>query len=225
MHSCYQTKGAFKHVEVDRDCEIFIATGVTQRTFLEILRSYFLIPYTFIRRRIKEPPKDGYVSYFCSVTSYLAINSILVGIGISRIVLFRWNFRRTRFAKKNTRSDLFCATSKNVDEQPILFDLDGITFLVDNCANTHVCNNKKLFCNLSSMATASLNTTNGSSDANLQSGQIKISWADDDDEEHEYILDDVIYKPDSPFNILSVARLGGHFGRNDSPPTEDDEGT
>ena len=89
VHSCYQTKGAFKHVEVDRDCETFIATGVTRRTFLEILLLYFLIPYTFIRRRIKKPPKDGYVSYFCSVTSYLAINSILVGIGISRIVLFR----------------------------------------------------------------------------------------------------------------------------------------
>ena len=225
MHSCYQTKGAFKHVEVDCDCETFIATGVTRRTFLEILLLYFLIPYTFIRRRIKKPPKDGYVSYFCSVTSYLAINSILVGIGISRVVLFRWNFRQTRFAKKNTRSDLFCATSKNVDEQPILFDTDGITFLVDNCANTHVCNDKKLFCNLSSTATASLNTTNGSSEANLQSGRIKISWADDDNIEHEYNLDDVIYKPDSPFNILSVARLGGHFGRNDSPPTGDDEGT
>ena len=82
-----------------------------------------------------------------------------------------------------------------------------------------------MFCNLSSTATASFNTTNGSSDANLQSAQIKISWADDDDKEHEYILDNLIYKPDSPFNVLSVARLGGHFGRNDSPPTEDDEGT
>lgn len=97
---------------------------------------------------------------------------------------------------------------------PIWMNLSSLSII----AQTHpFAKNKRLFGNFSSTATSTLNTTNGASDANFQSGQIKICWADGENLEHSYILDGVIYKPDSPFNVLSVARLGEHFERKDSP--------
>ena len=57
----------------------------------------------------------------------------------------------------------------------------------------------------------------------LKIGSIKISWLDDDGDSYEYKLDDVIYNPKSPFNILSVGILSARFGNEHS--TCDDEGT
>ncbi len=54
-------------------------------------------------------------------------------------------------------------------------------------------------------------------------GSIAISWLDDNRVSHPYQLDDVIYNPKSPFNILSVGHLGSHFGKLDL--TCDDDGT
>ena len=59
----------------------------------------------------------------------------------------------------------------------------------------------------------------------LSLGLIKIAWHADSGEIHEYVFEDVVYAPDSPFNILAICKLGDHFARKDSPPTSDDDGT
>ena len=53
---------------------------------------------------------------------------------------------------------------------------------------------------------------------------IKIAWHADSGERHEYLFDYVVYDPGSPFNILSVCKLGDNFGKKDTPSTSDDDG-
>ena len=47
--------------------------------------------------------------------------------------------------------------------------------------------------------------------------QFSISWSDDSGYNHDIILKDALFFPDSPVNVVSVIRLADHF--------EDDEGT
>ena len=86
--------------------------------------------------------------------------------------------------------------------QSFLFDTDGLTFVVDNEANTHVCQDKSLFVRDISDSRVSLDTASGVNGPLLQVGRIKISWLDDDSVLFEYILDDVIYNQKNPIQYF-----------------------
>ena len=105
----------------------------------------------------------------------------------------------------------------------IFFDSDGLTFVVENAANCHVCKDKSLFFGNVHDSHFSLDTANGINGPRLQIGSIKISWLDNDGRSYVYQLDDVIYNPKSPFNILFVGRHGSYFDKVDA--TCDDNGT
>ena len=59
---------------------------------------------------------------------------------------------------------------------------------------------------------------------NLSLGTIKIAWHATSGQRHEYLFEDVVYSPDSPFNILALCKLGDILGKQDTPSTSYDDG-
>lgn len=94
---------------------------------------------------------------------------------------------------------------------------------MDNAANTHVCRDKSLFVGELRDSDVSLDTATGVNGPRMKLGSIKVAWSDDAGVTHDYTLHDVIYNPKSPFNILSVGRLGAQFGKTNADC--DDDGT
>ena len=64
-----------------------------------------------------------------------------------------------------------------------------------------------------------LETANGNQGLGLKTGPISIAWEDDSGETLSYEFKDLFYNSSSPFNILSVGRIGQHFRSIDSTPT------
>ena len=105
---------------------------------------------------------------------------------------------------------------------PLLFDSDGKTFVVDNAANTSVCNNSRIFIGSLIDSIVTLYTVNGNRGISLNTGPVHIAWEDDSAKTLAYEFKDFVYNPSSPFNILPVGRVGQHFGSIYSPPTNDE---
>ena len=61
----------------------------------------------------------------------------------------------------------------------LLFDSDGKTFVVDNAANTFVCNDSRLFIGPLIGSNVILDTANGNRGLSLNNGPIRIAWEDD----------------------------------------------
>ena len=86
----------------------------------------------------------------------------------------------------------------------LLIDLDGTTFLVNNGANTSVCNDNRIFIDPLIDYNVTLDTVNGNRGFSLKTSPICIAWKNDSGKNIEYEIQEVVYNPSSPFNILSV---------------------
>ena len=118
------------------------------------------------------------------------------------------------------------ATVLNIDEKAqarmdktAYFDTDSGTVICDNSANTHICNDKRMFTELRPLsATNSIVATIGGKNSVPDSiGTVKWSWKDDNGHQHTHFLQNVLYFPNSPVNILSVTEFANALN--------DDEGT
>ena len=107
----------------------------------------------------------------------------------------------------------------------LLFDLDGTTFVVDNTSNTYVCNDSHLLSVPLIDFNVTLDTVNGNRGFSLKTSPICIAWENDSGKNIEYEIQEVVYNPSSPFNILSVGRFGKHFKSINCPPTNNKGGT
>ena len=66
---------------------------------------------------------------------------------------------------------------------------------------------------------------NGNRGLILNTGPIRTTWEIYSGETLAYEFQDVVYNPSSPFNILSVDRVGQYFGSINSLPNNYEEGT
>ena len=98
----------------------------------------------------------------------------------------------------------------------VSFDTDSHTVIVDNAANCHICNDKSMFIGkinqFPSTSSYSVDTVGGGSQPK---GFGTVSWTitDDDGQCHEEKIEEVLYFPESPVNILGVTKLAKQ--RND----------
>jgi hypothetical protein len=109
-------------------------------------------------------------------------------------------------------------TSNKATYSIVTFDTDGIPFLIDDCANTHVCCKKSLFISELKPSDFHIKTASGPSPELLE-GTIFISWEDDNGLYHNYELKKVQYSPEGAGNIIAIGKLGEIFGKSDNPPT------
>ena len=80
---------------------------------------------------------------------------------------------------------------------------------MDNCANTHVWNDKNHFISISPFSTGSraVSTIGGQNHFPVGSGNVSVSWRDDDNVVFKHVLKNVLYFPDSPVKIISAHKL------------------
>ncbi|KAL7496856.1 hypothetical protein ACHAWT_005049 [Skeletonema menzelii] len=105
------------------------------------------------------------------------------------------------------------------------FDTDGISYVIDNSATCVICNDESQFePGTLRKHTSSVETANGEANPSMV-GTLRLTLTADDGESFQYLIPDAIYDPNSPFNILGIPALGDFFGRNDTVPSSDDEGT
>ena len=102
----------------------------------------------------------------------------------------------------------------------IHFDTDSVFFVCDNSTTGHICNDIRKFVPGSLRQTnKSITTANGTGPC-LQEGTIRLHLNDDNGTEHLFILDNCIYHPNSPVNLLSTRRLAEKFINENGNPDE-----
>lgn len=102
------------------------------------------------------------------------------------------------------------AFSSGASSHSLSFDTDGLSIVLDNSATCHICNNKSLF--TSEITYLDVTTDIGVSTAGGTVrpdgvGTISIRWNYDDGKSHPMSIDDVLYFPSSPVNIIGITKL------------------
>ena len=93
----------------------------------------------------------------------------------------------------------------------IHFDTDSVFFVCDNSTTGHICNDiRKFVPGTLHQTNKSLTTANGTGPC-LQEGTVRLHLNDDDGMKHIFILDNCLYHPNSPVNLLSTRRLAEKF--------------
>jgi hypothetical protein len=91
------------------------------------------------------------------------------------------------------------------------FDTDSVFFVCDNSTTGQICNDIQKFVPGTLQQTKkSLTTANGTGPC-LQEGTVCVRLQDDMGTEHVFILDNCLYHPDSPINLLSTRCLAEKF--------------
>jgi hypothetical protein len=119
----------------------------------------------------------------------------------------------------------FTASFADVDTEQlntqIHFDTDSVFFVCDNSTTGHICKNIRRFVPGSLCQTnKSLTTANGTGSC-LQEGIIRLNLINDNGTKHVFVLDDCLYHPDLPVNLLSTRRLAEKFLDASGNPDEE----
>ena len=102
----------------------------------------------------------------------------------------------------------------------IHFDTDSVFFVCDNSTTGHICNDiRKFVPGTLHQTNKSLTTANGTGPC-LQEGTVRLHLNDDDGMKHIFILDNCLYHPNSPVNLLSTRRLAEKFIDENGNPDE-----
>jgi hypothetical protein len=102
----------------------------------------------------------------------------------------------------------------------IHFDTDSVFFVCDNSTTGHICNDiQKFVPGTLHQTNKSLTTANGTGPC-LQEGTIRLQLNDDNGMKHVFILDNCLYHPNSPVNLLSTRRLAEKFIDENGNPDE-----
>jgi hypothetical protein len=102
----------------------------------------------------------------------------------------------------------------------IHFDIDSVFFVCDNLTTGHICNDiRKFIPGTLHQTNKSLTTANGTGPC-LQEGTVRLSLNDDSGMRHFFILENCLYNPSSPVNLLSTRRLAEKFIDENGNPDE-----
>lgn len=95
------------------------------------------------------------------------------------------------------------------------FDSDASTVICDNSANVHVCNNEKMFVGeIEPLEGHAVATIGGASNHASGIGTVRWRWKDDLGREHSHLIQNVLFFPNSPINILSITEFANHLNDN-----------
>ena len=60
VHSCYQSTGAYTHRDTDVNLDGLYSIASSSWTTSGLANQNFKVPYTFLSKRVKKPPQNGY---------------------------------------------------------------------------------------------------------------------------------------------------------------------
>ena len=135
--------------------------------------------------------------------------------------IFKHYRKRKQHGKKqkgHIRWDRIALTSAyNVDDKAkqsngtSTFDIDASFVVCDNSKNTHICDNRDMFVNFNATTAGLVATIGGKLNQPSGIGMVKWTWKDDGGALHTEQLDNALYFPKSPINIMSVTDLAKQF--------------
>ena len=99
-------------------------------------------------------------------------------------------------------------------EPTFTWDTDGIPFIVDNSATAIISNVRRLFTGPLQPRSVTVETYQGQTTKTALVGSLRLVLTDDSGSNHEYVIPESVYDPDTPMNILGVPALGKFFGDN-----------
>ena len=97
-------------------------------------------------------------------------------------------------------------------ESTFTWDTDGIPFIVDNSATAIISNVRKLFTGPLEPRSVTVQTYQGQATKTSLVGSLRLVLTDDAGANHEYIIPECVYDPDTPMNLVGVPALGKFFG-------------
>eukprot|EP00984_Skeletonema_dohrnii_P013467 scaffold5583_cov166-Skeletonema_dohrnii-CCMP3373.AAC.1 len=160
----------------------------------------------------------------------LFLNFVALGYFVARIFFYKVGIispskqQRRSWKKRKQKDKLFHAHStvlnidKRLQESTMSFDSDAKTVICDNSANVHICNDESMFVGPIRRTDKHYVATIGGKQNNASGmGTVRWTWKDDAGKKHTIDLENVLYFPQSPVNILSVTSLADQ--------QEDDQGT
>ena len=254
VYSSYQVHGAYAHVGQNEKQKMLQAVAAASKDiyFDDPLR--LSVPYNYVMKRIPEPPDNDFM-HLLACLSIVGIYCCFAVYGIARISWYRISGKRAdecvnkvrkcksskttgrmSNSKSTTNQDqqdtpstptkrhVLATESDEDDVEVSYFDTDGITFVIDNSANCIICNDRTQFVGELIKQACHVNTAAGISNSQYV-GTIRVVLKDDAGASYTYDVPDAIYDPDSPFNIMGIPALGEFFGKGDTIPTSDDDGT
>ena len=84
-------------------------------------------------------------------------------------------------------------------------DTDSSTMVCDNSANVNICNQRNMFVgDIRTVSNQQVDTIGGKGHRPSGISTVKWIWHDEFGKSHKYFVDDVLFSPQSPINILSV---------------------
>ena len=101
--------------------------------------------------------------------------------------------------------------SKHLESNNTNFDNDTIRFVLDNCANVHIVNDPEIFESIGPTETPRVATIGGDPLTPKGQGTCNIRVKNDRGEKIPIQLLNVLYFPQSPVNIISIAQLSDSF--------------
>ena len=130
----------------------------------------------------------------------------------------KYRHRKKRRIKKKraTRSPLVklfssaLTTVLNVDERVsprdlLPYDTDSTTMVCDNSANFHICNKQNMFVgDIRKCTNQGVATIGGKGHHPSGIGTVRWIWREYSGKSHEYLVEDALFFPQSPINIISV---------------------
>ena len=138
----------------------------------------------------------------------------------------RWMFKRRKHARSSqskspTRhrksmpgyGQHAFTTVLNIDDrvrgrESVSFDTDSKSAVCDNSANVHVCNQRSMYVGeIKPIESHKVATIGGKGHSPAGIGTVSWSWNDDVGHKHEYLVQNVLFFPQSPINILSVTEF------------------
>ncbi len=164
IHTCFQTRGNSKHVEVDVDSKAFQLLSTVKKDSYNMMSGLFSVLYEFVKKQIKKPPRNLTLEFILNNGLFVLIYSTLTFIGLYQIILVWWFPKHAQqlidaslppvwLTKRHKEKPHYQQTQCTVLSmavpfkgfQSFLFNMDGLTFVVNNAANMHICRDRSLF--------------------------------------------------------------------------------
>ena len=104
-------------------------------------------------------------------------------------------------------------TVRNIDERcgdrsMVTFDSDSQSIICDNSANVYICNSKSNYIGeMLPVRAHKVATIGGRGHTPAGTGTVSWTLMDDKGKSHTYLVENVLYFPQSPINILSVTEF------------------
>ena len=105
--------------------------------------------------------------------------------------------------------DAFTGNMSDTNTGTVHFDSDSKYIVLDNSANCHICKDKSMFVTEIKPLAATSNLqvqTAGGNYAPQGIGSVRWKWRDDDGKLHNELIEEGLYFPESPVNILGITK-------------------